>query len=100
MRNLRHLNTSNNPALPEAFCRVADSLRETQLLLRDAGEYFARAPRAQAAVLALMCLKKSAAREGSVWQWVPRDVVLIIARLVHASRHEEAWTFRGKRKAI
>lgn len=99
LRQLRHFNATDNAGLRECFWR-AESLRETQLLLREASDFFARAPRAQAAVVALLCLKKRAGRDDSLWGRVPRDVVLIVARLVHASRHDPEWSFRGKRKAM
>jgi hypothetical protein len=99
LRQLRHFNAGDNAGLSETF-QFAESLRATQLLLREAAEYYARAPRAIAAIVALLCVKKRAGRDDSLWGRVPRDVVLLVARLLHHSRHDPAWSFRGKRKAI
>ena len=87
LRRLRYLNTLDNP-LPDTFLGVTESLTETQQLLQTGREFFSRAPRCQDAVLALMMIQKRA--EG-IWASLPRDVVLIIARILHESRHDSAW---------
>lgn len=94
LRKLHFLNLCENP-LPEQFARLESGARTVQQLLREAAEFFCRAPRARAAVLCLLALKKFGPPDG-VWRGVPRDVVLIVARLVHGSRHDPVWTLRGK----
>lgn len=68
-------------------------------MLKEASDYFARSPRAKRAVVCLMAIKKYAP-EANVWRKVPRDVVLIVARLVFESRHDQVWALKGKRKII
>jgi hypothetical protein len=51
LRQLRHFNAGDNAGLRETF-QFAESLRATQLLLPEASEYYARAPRAIAAIIA------------------------------------------------
>lgn len=90
LRRLRYLNTLHNPKLPEAFRVVTNSYASTQQLLAAARDHFSRASRCRQAVLALLAVKRYAPPD-SVWAPVPRDVVLIIARMLFKERHSEAW---------
>jgi hypothetical protein len=92
------VNLCENP-LPDAFAVVQSGAKVVQLLLREAAEFFCRAPRARLAVVCLMAVKKFSPPDG-VFRRVPRDVVLIVARMLHESRHDPVWTLRGKRKVI
>ena len=89
LRKLRCINLSDNPLPLPVFLDATKSLSETQNVLKFARDFFSRAPRCRSAIMTLMAVKRFG--NSPLFAFVPRDVVLIIARLLYDTRHDEDW---------